>query len=90
MEAIKVVLYVLAALTCVGCTVFLIREYRRTRARLLLWSALCFVGLSLNNILLFIDLAILPTTTDLRLARHVVALGGMLCLLYGFIWEAES
>ncbi len=89
MEAIKVVLYALAALSCLLCTVLLFRRWAQTRARLLLWSSLCFLGLSLNNILLFVDLVLLPKI-DLRLARQVPALAGMLCLLYGFIWEADT
>ena len=88
MDTIKIALYVLAAVTCLACTVLLVRQYRQTRVRLLLWSALCFVCLSLNNILLFLDLAVYPTA-DLRMWRHLTALAGMMFLLYGFIWEAE-
>ena len=54
----------------------------------LLWSALCFVGLSLNNALLVLDLLVFPDI-DLRLPRLLAALAGLLFLLYGFIWEAE-
>lgn len=88
METVKVALYLLATITCLACTVLLVRQYFETRARLLLWSALCFVGLSLNNILLVLDLVVFPSV-DLRLLRHLAALAGMLCLLYGFVWEAE-
>ncbi len=56
---------------------------------LLLWSALCFVGLSVNNVLLFFDLVVFPTELDLRPYRLLSALAGLLFLLYGFIWEAE-
>ena len=89
MEIIKIVLYALAVLTCVACTILLIRQYRATRARLLLWSALCFVCLSITNVIMFFDLAVYPTSVDLRLYRHLFALAGMMFLLYGFIWEAE-
>ena len=88
MGTFKGVLYLLATFTSVGCTVLLVREYLRRQVRLLLWSALCFIGLSLNNIMLFVDLIVLPDI-DLRLVRLAAALGGMLFLLYGFIWEAE-
>jgi hypothetical protein len=54
-----------------------------------LWSALCFVGLSINNVLLFFDLVIFPTEVDLRPWRLLAALAGLLFLLYAFIWEAE-
>ena len=89
MAAFRISLYVLAALTSLTCTVLLAREYLRRRIRLLLWCALCFVGLSINNILLFVDFVMLPET-DLRIIRLVAALGGMLFLLYGFIWETDA
>lgn len=83
------VLYLFAILTSLACTLLLFRAYAGTGTRLLLWSALCFVGLSVNNVLLFIDLAIFPTEIDLRPWRLLSALAGLLFLLYGFIWEAE-
>jgi hypothetical protein len=57
--------------------------------RLLLWSALCFIFLTTNNVLLFIDSILLPTQVDLRAFRLGAALAGVACLLYAFIWEAE-
>ena len=89
MDSFKVVLYLLAALTSISCMVLLFRGYARSGARLLLWSALCFVGLSVNNVLLFFDFVIFPTQVDLRPWRLVAALAGVLFLLYAFIWEAE-
>lgn len=88
MASLRILLYALAALTCLACTVLLAREYLRTRVRLLLWSTLCFVGLSVNNVLLFVDLVLVPEM-DLRLPRVLASLSGMLFLLYGF-WEADS
>ena len=69
--------------------VLLFRAYAASGVRLLLWSALCFVGLSVNNVLLFFDLVVFPTEFDLRPYRLLSALAGVLSLLYGFIWEAE-
>ena len=89
MAGLKAGLYLLSLITCMACTVLLMREYFRTRARLLLWSTLCFSALSINNALLFADLVMLPDN-DLRVARGVAALIGMGFLLYGFIWETES
>ena len=82
------VLYVLALVTSLACMVLLFRAYAASGMRLLLWSALCFVGLSVSNVLLFFDLVIF-TEVDLRPYRLVTALAGLLFLLYGFIWEAE-
>jgi hypothetical protein len=88
MADLRIALYVLAGLTCISCTVLLGREYLKTRARLLLWSTLCFICLSVNNVLVFLDLVIYPGQ-DLRLIRILASLAGMFFLLYGF-WEADS
>jgi len=89
MEIFKVVLFALAVLTSLACTLLLFRGYLQTRLRILMWSALCFVCLSINNMLLFVDLVILPSDVDLRVFRHGTALVGMLFLIYGFIRESE-
>jgi hypothetical protein len=89
MDTVKFALFLLAMLTSVACMVFLLRGYLRTGLRLLFWSALCFVFLSVNNVLLFVDTMIFPTEIDLRLWRLLSALAGIACLLYAFIWESE-
>jgi hypothetical protein len=89
MEIFQFALYLLAAVTSVSCMLLLFRGYASTGARLLFWSALCFVGLSINNVLLFIDLVLFPAQVDLRVYRLLAALGGLLFLLYAFIWETE-
>ena len=81
--------YLLCILTSLGCAVLLVRGWLATRVRLLLWSALCFIGLALNNILLFVDVRVLPET-DLSVVRTLPALAGILLLLYGLIWETRS
>ena len=88
MVSVEFVLTLLAALTSLACMVLLFRGYAATGVRLLFWSALCFVCLTANNALLFIDLMVLPEV-DLRLYRLAASLAGVLFLLYGFIWEAE-
>jgi len=80
--------YLLCAITSVTCAGLLIRSFRHTRARLLLWSSLCFTGLALNNILLFVDLVIVPSV-DLSIWRGSAALGGLLILLLGLVWESK-
>jgi heme/copper-type cytochrome/quinol oxidase subunit 4 len=82
------IVYALCSLTSVACAVLLLRGYRRTRVRLLLWSGLCFIGLALNNILLFIDLRVVPDV-DLSLWRTIPAVIGVAILLYGLIWETS-
>lgn len=90
MEIFNFILYLMAVLTCLACTVLLGRSYLRTRVRLLLWSTFCFVGLLISNVLLFFDLVVFPTEIDLRVWRLSAALAGLLFLLYGFIWDAEE
>jgi len=88
LEAFKFLLFLLAALTSFGCMALLFRGYARTGLRLLLWSALCFIFLTANNVLLFVDNVIAPEL-DLRPYRLLAALVGIGCLLYACIWEAE-
>ena len=89
MNAFKAVLFVIVLLTSFACMVLLFRAYLDSRLRILLWSALCFVGLTVNNLLLFVDLVLLPESVDLRVYRNAAALVGMLFLIYGFIRESE-
>jgi hypothetical protein len=88
MVSVDFVLTLLAALTSLTCMVLLFRAYAANGVRLLLWSALCFVCLTANNMLLFFDLVVFPDI-DLRVYRLAAAFAGVLFLLYGFIWEAE-
>jgi len=55
----------------------------------LFWSALCFAGLTLNNVLLVVDRVFLPDSVDLSLWRLAVALGAVLLLVFGLVWEEE-
>jgi hypothetical protein len=82
------IIYSLCALTALLCAVLLLHAYWRGGYRLLLWSGLCFAGLTLNNGLLVVDKIVLPTT-DLSTWRSAVALAAMTVLLYGLIWDAE-
>jgi len=82
-----VAVYVLCMLTSAFCAALLWREYRRSRARLLLWSSLSFVAWAANNALVFTDVVMVPGT-DLSLIRAVAALLAVSLLLYGLIWDA--
>ena len=80
--------YILCCLTSLACALLLFRGYRESGARLLLWAGLAFVGMALNNGLLFVDRILVPER-DLYLLRTLPVLSGLLLLLYGLIWEAE-
>jgi hypothetical protein len=80
--------YVLCALTSVLCAGLLLRSYRTNRSRLLLWSTLCFVGLAINNILLFVDIVLVPEV-DLRWLRSGSGLIAMILLAIGLVWESR-
>jgi hypothetical protein len=82
------IFYGLCTLTALFCAALLLRAYRRSRYRLLLWGGLCFLGLTLNNALLVADKLVFPEI-NLFFWRLVAALAGMLVLLYGLIFDAE-
>jgi hypothetical protein len=75
-------------LTALLCAFLLFRAYGRSRTRLLMWSGLCFAGLTLNNLLLVLDKLVFPDI-DLALARSATALFAMAVLLWGLIWDSE-
>lgn len=80
------VLYLLCFLTSLSCCLLLIRSYRRNKSRVLLWTAACFVLLAVDNLLVVLDLIVLPTV-DLSLPRLLATLFAVSTLLVGFIWE---
>jgi len=79
-------IYLLCALTALLCAILLLRAYARSRYRLLLWSGLCFAGLTVNNIILVLDKVVLPEI-DFSLARSMAALLAMAVLIYGLIFD---
>jgi uncharacterized membrane protein len=81
--------YLLCALASFACMLLLVRAWRRTRARLLLWSAICFVALAINNMLLFVDLVVLPTQVDLSWPRLLASFCGVTALIGAMIWESD-
>jgi len=80
--------YALCALTSTVCAILLVRSYRRTRIRLLFWSAFCFMALAINSVLVFIDLVVVPQT-DLLLLRSLTAVVGLGGLLFALIWDTR-
>jgi hypothetical protein len=81
------VVYLLCMATSLLCSLLLFRAYRKSGTRLLMWSAICFACLCLNNILLFLDLIVFTTSVDLSMWRLIPALVGVALLCYGFIEE---
>ena len=81
-------IFLLCTLTSLGCSAMLLRAYRRTRTRLLLWSAACFSGLAVNNAMVFVDLVVFPEVS-LILIRDAIGLVSILVLVTGFIWEGD-
>jgi hypothetical protein len=80
--------YILCTLASAACAAMLLRGYLQSRVRFLLWGSLCFVGFMVNNMLLFIDVVIVPDE-DLTLWRNLAAMAGLLMLVFGLIWDAE-
>jgi hypothetical protein len=84
-----IVIYSLCALVAALCTFLLLRAWAASRYRLLLWTGICFGGLTLTNTLLFLDKIVLGPEIDLSLARLATTLAAMAVLLYGLVWDAQ-
>jgi hypothetical protein len=80
------VIYLLCVATSLLCAYLLLRAYRHGRAGLLIWSALCFALLAVNNLAVAVDVLLLPDI-DLTFVRVTTSLLAVGVLLYGFIWE---
>ncbi len=81
-------IYVLCAATCLVCAVLLLRGYRRSGVRLLLWSGLCFLFMMLENVVGYVDVAVIPEISLLGW-RKVPGLLAISVLLFGLIWESK-
>lgn len=81
-------IYSLCALTSIACCALLGRGWLASRHRILFWSALCFAGLSVNNVVLVLDKLVF-LQQDLSLWRLLVAMGSILLLLVGLVWEEQ-
>ena len=88
-EAFAAIVYLLCFATSAACAWLLLRTYRVNGARLLLWSSLCFLMLAANNLVVVLDLLLIPTI-DFRLARLLLALAAVSILLFGFVWDLEE
>ena len=81
--------YLLCFVAASLCAVMLGRSFHRTRNGLLFWSTLCFSMLALNNLVLVLDLVVLPQV-DLAIPRALISLAAISTLLFGFIWNGEG
>ena len=81
-------IYVLCMAASAVCALLLARTYARTRSRLLLWTAISFALLTLNNFFLVLDMLVFREV-DLWPARAITFQAALLVLLYGFVWEAD-
>jgi Family of unknown function (DUF5985) len=81
-------LYIVTCFTTLLCAILLLRAYARMHGKLLLWSGLCFAGLTLSNVLMMADLIFFPKV-DLYTWRTGSAALAMALLVYGLIWESE-
>lgn len=79
---------ILGCITVGLCALLLLRAYARVRQRLLLWSGLCFAGLTVSNSLVVVDLAVVPELS-MYAWRLAVAAVSLLLLLYGLIFESD-
>ena len=80
--------YLLCALVSGLCAAMLLRGFSRGRHRMLLWSGLCFAGLTVSNLLVFIDLVVFPRV-NLYPVRLIVSAASVFLLLLGLLWEGE-
>jgi hypothetical protein len=80
--------FLLGAATCVLCAAMLLRGYLRQRVRLLLWSGLCFLGLMVENIMLYVDVVVMPDV-DLSIWRKLPGLVALVVLLFGLVWDSK-
>lgn len=82
------IVYIAAAIICLGCAILLVRGYMRSKMRLLLWSGIFFFALTADNVIVFLDLVLFPQV-NFSFWRNSVTLVGLLILIYGLIHESE-
>lgn len=80
--------YILCATTSLACVILLFRGYRRRRVRLLVWIAIFFSCLTVENIGLFLDKMVF-TNVDLWWYRTLWGVLAVASLLYGMIWREK-
>ena len=82
-------IYLLCAATSLLVAMMLMRQYVKSRTRLVLWSVISFAGLAVNSVLVYVDL-VMYTGVDLSVYRSAAGAFAMVVMLYGLIWETRS
>jgi hypothetical protein len=82
------IIYLICAATALGCSALLLRSYRQTGTRLLLWCGLCFLALTVDNLALFADRILFPHI-DFHGVELFAGVLGVLVLLYGLVWDSR-
>lgn len=82
------IVYCLCFLTSALCAGLLGRMFVRNGARMLFWSAACFVLLAIANLIVIFDMLVFPQI-DFRLARLWLSLAAVSVLLFGFTWDND-
>ena len=80
--------YILCAITSFVCSALLWRGYRRSGVNMLFWSAICFLGLAVDNGLIYFDEIVWPNV-DLSIWRKLPGLFALVALLYGLVWDSK-
>lgn len=88
-EFFPTTVYLLCFATSAACALLLARSYFASRTRLLLWSAICFLFLAANNLVVVVDMLMIPDIS-FRVLRLVLALAAVSVLLFGFVWDLEK
>jgi len=77
--------YLLCAATSLASGVLLLRAALSRGGGLLFWSSLCFFGMMLNNVLMYIDFIVFPNT-DLSIYPNLVSLVSVMLLSAALVW----
>ena len=79
-------IYALCALAALLCALLLGLGARRTRSRMLVWSAICFGLLAAANVVLVLDFVVFPGLAlwPVRQGLSLLAVG---TLIYGLVME---
>ena len=81
------IVFTLCAIASICVAYLLTRAYRLRPSRILFWSAICFGGLALNNVILFVDLVLMPAEISYGLARNWIIVASVGSLVYGLVWD---